>query len=41
LPEHHLARFIAEVANDWNLNAIYRRYERKDGRGLSAYHPLL
>ena len=41
LPEHHLARFIAEVTNELDLAAIYAAYERKDGRGLSAYHPLL
>jgi transposase len=41
LPENHLARFIAEVSNELDLSAIYSEYERKDGRGLSAYHPLL
>ena len=33
LPEHHLARFIAEVADQLDLNPIYATYERKDGRG--------
>src|SRR5258707_13013155 len=41
LPQDHLARFIAEVMNELDLSAIYAEYERKDGRGLSAYHPLL
>ncbi len=41
LPEDHLARFIADIMNELDLSAIYREYERKDGRGLSAYHPLL
>lgn len=41
LPEDHLARFIANVMNGLDLSAIYAEYERKDGRGLSAYHPLL
>jgi transposase len=41
LPENHLARFIADVTNELDLSAIYAEYERKDGRGLSAYHPLL
>lgn len=41
LPENHLARFVAEVANELDLSAIYFEYERSDGRGLSAYHPLL
>lgn len=41
LPESHLARFVAEVSNELDLSAIYAEYERSDGRGLSAYHPLL
>jgi transposase len=41
LPEDHLARFIADVMNELELSAIYAEYGRKDGRGLSAYHPLL
>lgn len=41
LPEDHLARFIAEVAHTLDLTEIYAQYERKDGRGLAAYHPLM
>lgn len=41
LPENHLARFVADVTNELDLSAIYAEYERSDGRGLSAYHPLL
>src|SRR6202453_2035530 len=41
LPEDHLARFIADVVNELDLSAIYAEYERKDGRGLSAYHPVM
>jgi transposase len=41
LPEGHLARFIADVLNELDLSGIYAEYERKDGRGLSAYHPLM
>jgi len=41
LPEGHLARFVADVMNELDLAAIYAEYERKDGRGLAAYHPLL
>ena len=41
LPEAHLARFVADVANELDLSAIYAQYERQDGRGLAAYHPLL
>ncbi len=41
LPENHLARFVADVRNELDLSSIYADYERKDGRGQSAYHPLL
>lgn len=41
LPEGHLARFLAEVADGLDLSEICACYERRDGRGLSAYHPLL
>jgi transposase len=41
LPEDHLARFVADVTNELDLSPIYAEYERSDGRGLSAYHPLL
>jgi transposase len=41
LPEDHLARFIAEVTDTLDLRAIYTAYERRDGRGLAAYHPLM
>jgi transposase len=41
LPEDHLARFIAEVVASLDLTEIYAEYERKDGRGLAAYHPLM
>lgn len=41
LPEDHLARFIADVMDELDLSAVYADYERKDGRGLSAYHPIL
>jgi transposase len=39
LPENHLARFVADVVRQLDLNEIYDHYERKDGRGLAAYHP--
>lgn len=41
LPQEHLARFLADVTNELDLSDIYAEYERNDGRGLSAYHPLL
>src|SRR5215472_2040442 len=39
LPENHLARFVAEVVGQLDLTSMYECYERKDGRGLAAYHP--
>jgi transposase len=39
LPEDHLARFVADVVRQLDLSEIYDHYERKDGRGLAAYHP--
>jgi len=41
LPQDHLARFIAEITDRLDLREIYAAYERKDGRGLAAYHPLM
>src|SRR6202522_314699 len=41
LPESHLARFVADVMNELDLSSIHASYERSDGRGLSAYHPVL
>jgi transposase len=41
LPAGHLARFIADVAEQLDLSALYAAYDRKDGRGLAAYHPLM
>ena len=41
LPEHHLARFLAEVVDELDLSAIYADYDRQDGRGLAAYHPVM
>ena len=41
LPANHLARLLAEIAGELDLSKIYAEYERKDGRDLSAYHPLM
>ena len=41
LPENHLARFIADVANGLDLSKIYGFYGRRDGRGKAAYHPVM
>src|ERR1700681_1510242 len=41
LPGDHLARFIADVVEQLDLSAVYAEYERKDGRGLAAYHPAM
>lgn len=41
LPEKHLARFIAEVAENLDLSQILAVYQRRDGRGMAAYHPVM
>jgi transposase len=41
LPEEHLAHFIADLAAGLDLSMIYGCYERRDGRGKAAYHPLM
>ncbi|MBV8515272.1 MAG: IS1182 family transposase, partial [Acidobacteria bacterium] len=41
LPANHLARFIAEVCEQLDLSAMLKRYERRDGRGKTAYHPVM
>ena len=41
LPEHHLARFIVDVADELDLAKILAVYGRQDGRGLAAYHPVM
>ena len=41
LPEHHLARFIVDVADELDLSKIMVAYGRQDGRGLAAYHPVM
>jgi transposase len=41
LPEHHLARFIAEMMEELDLQPILRQYGRKDGRGAQGYHPVM
>ena len=40
LPERHLARFVAEVVETLDMQAIYRSYDG-DGRGLAAYQPTM
>jgi transposase len=40
LPEKHLARFIADVVEELDLEAIYGSYEG-DGRGQAAYQPAM
>jgi len=40
LPERHLARFVAEVVETLDLQAIYESYAG-DGRGLAAYQPTM
>jgi transposase len=41
LPEGDLALFISDVVDALDLSAIYRAYERVDGRGQAAYHPAM
>src|SRR5499433_3026742 len=41
LPDGDLASFISDVVDALDLSAIYRAYERSDGRGQAAYHPVL
>jgi transposase len=41
LPENHLARFLVDVVNALDLDAIYASYSEKDGRGMSAYAPAM
>ena len=41
LPEGHLALFIADVVQELDLSAIFKKYKRKDGRGRPAYHPAM
>lgn len=40
LPEGHLARFVAEMAGELDLSAIFAGYDG-DGRGQAAYHPQM
>ena len=41
LPEGDLALFVSDVVDELDLSAIYRVYERSDGRGQPAYHPAM
>ena len=36
-----MARFISDVVDGLDPSAIYAAYNRKDGRGLAAYHPVM
>ena len=41
VPEKHLARFVADVTDQLDLSEILAVYQRKDGRGMAAYHPAM
>lgn len=41
LPQNHLARFVAKLCEQLDLSKVYESYEKGDGRGLAAYHPVL
>ncbi|HWZ51880.1 MAG TPA: hypothetical protein VNW54_10500 [Granulicella sp.] len=36
-----MARFLSDVVNALDLEAIYGSYSEKDGRGMSAYSPAM
>ena len=41
LPAGHLARFIGEVAEEWDVRPILAAFDAKDPRGRLGYHPVL
>jgi transposase len=41
LPGKHLARFLVDVVDALDLEAIHASYEEKDGRGQAAYAPAM
>jgi transposase len=41
LPEKHLARFLVDVVDALDLEAIHASYDEKDGRGQAAYAPAM
>jgi len=41
LPQSHLARYIADLMKELNLAPFYAPYQGEDGRGQSAYDPLM
>jgi len=41
LPSNHLARYIADLMKELNLSRFYAQYQGEDGRGQSAYDPLM
>ena len=41
LPDGHLARFIGDVTQEMDLKPLLSRYRNGDGRGLSAYNPVM
>jgi transposase len=41
LPEKHLARFLVDVVDALDLEAIHASYEEKDGRGQAGYAPAM
>jgi transposase len=41
VPEDHLARFVADITDQLDLSGILAVYQRKDGRGMAAYHPVM
>ena len=41
LPEGHLARFVADVVETFDLSEFYQKHEERDGRGQAAYDPRM
>ena len=41
LPENHLARFVAEIVGELDLQAIYRVYVKDTARGRQGFHPAM
>lgn len=41
VPPDHLARFIAQVVEQLDLQTMLQHYHRKDGRGAAGYHPVM
>src|ERR1700730_17508363 len=41
LPEGHLALFVSDVVDTFDLSAILDAYRKDDDRGRAGYHPVM